>query len=291
MNNKVYLLIIGILIVVCAILGYKMTQKQTQNDILHDTNELVESERKNLELELEVMLLSYDTLETTNSVLKAEMAAQKAEIEALMKKAKDRDWSIHKLKKETSTLRDIMKGYVVTIDSLNTLNQALIADVEAMTEHVADVEGKNKNLEERQETMEGMIATGQILQTTSINSNAIRLRNSGKQVETTRASKAQMLKTCFSIMENRIAKPGAKNLYMRIIAPDGKVLASKETSEQKEFEGEMQNYSVKRSIDYSNSEMDVCIFYTVEGELAPGDYKIFLYEDGKLIGSNDMSLK
>ena len=73
-------------------------------------------------------MFSYDTLQTENTVLMAEMAAQKSQIEDLLKKVKDKDWSVSKLKKETNTLREIMKGYVVTIDSLNQLNQALMAE-------------------------------------------------------------------------------------------------------------------------------------------------------------------
>ncbi|MBK6522221.1 MAG: hypothetical protein IPG08_07755, partial [Sphingobacteriaceae bacterium] len=44
------------------------------------------------------------------------------------KKHKGDAYFIAKLKKETETLRAIMQHYVVTIDSLNTLNQNLIVE-------------------------------------------------------------------------------------------------------------------------------------------------------------------
>jgi FtsZ-binding cell division protein ZapB len=291
MNNKVYIAIIGILIVACGLLGYKLNQSTDTVEARDLTIEEQTLERDRLELDLERMVLSYDTLQTDNDQLTAEMSAQKAEVEELLAKIKDKNWSIHKLKKEAETLRDIMKGYVVTIDSLNTLNLDLIAQNAELSTRITDVETENVDLKERQTTMEGMIKSGQILQTGNIMSNGVRLRNSGKQVETTRAAKTEMLKTCFTVYENRIAKPGNKDLFMRIIGPDGKVLSAKDGNEEMDFEGETSYFSVKRNIDYGNMEMDVCIFYNVQSELQKGDYKVNIYEGSVLIGSTDISLK
>lgn len=294
MNNKAYLGIIVVLLLVCAYLGYNLSKSSDEVKAKTEENESLEIDRQQLELDLQKMRFSYDTLQTENSLLMAEMADQRVQIDDLLKKVKDKNWSISKLKKETETLRDIMKGYISTIDSLNQLNQALIAENAELTDRVTNVESKNRDLLERQENMEGLIATGQILQTTQLTSTAIRLRSSGKQVETTRASKTEMIKACFTVMENPIAKPGNKDLYMRIIAPDGKVLPAKDGVQSREFTDEgAQYYSVSRKIDYNNSRMDVCIFYTVpEGtELQKGDYKMFIYEGPNKIGTIDMPLK
>lgn len=291
MNNKVYLVAIGILIIICAALGYKLSQKSDTIEQQQGTIEDTQLERDRLEVDLERMLISYDTLQTENATLVAEMAAQRAEVEDLLRQVKDKNWSIAKLKKEAGTLRDIMQGYVFTIDSLNTLNQGLIAEVDALQGSLTAVKDVNATLEQRQATMEGMIAEGQILQATGIASDAIRLRSNGKQVETTRASRAEMIKTCFTLMENRISEAGNKNLYLRIIDPNGKVLTSKAGEASGQFDGETSNYSVSRQIDYNNNQMDVCIFYTAQNELAEGDYNIFVYEEGNKIAATILSLK
>ena len=291
MNNKVYLAIIGILIVVCAALGYKLTTATNTVETHEETIEAQDLEREKLEIELQRMLISYDTLSTQNNMLTAEMAAQRAEIEDLLSRVKNKDWELHKLKKEASTLRDIMKGYIVTIDSLNTLNDSLFAVSHALEQHVGTVTGENEKLSQKLQTSEAIIATGLILQTTSVASAAIRLRSSGKQIETTKASRAEMLKTCFTLAENRIAKPGNKNIYLSIIDPNGKVLLAKEGESELTSDDEVGSFSVKRTVDYNNSQMDVCIFYTTTSELAVGDYNIFIYEGGTRIGSTTLSLK
>lgn len=291
MNNRVYIIIIVLLVLVSGYLGLKLNQKSGEVVETQSSLQASELERDRLELDLEKMKLSYDTLQTDNSMLRAEMDGQRIQIEDLLKKVKNKNWSISKLKKEAETLREIMKGYVVTIDSLNTLNQSLIAENEQMKSTVETVTSENKNLIERQENMEKIIETGQILQTASISATAIRLRSSGKQVETKNNRRTEMIKTCFTVIENRIAKKGSKTLYLKIIDPNGKVMQSPEAGGETELEGEVQSYSIKREIDYNNQEMDVCIFYSVQEEPAEGDYKVFLYDGSSQIATTDFSLR
>jgi predicted nucleic acid-binding Zn-ribbon protein len=294
MNNKGYLAVIVALLLVCAYLAYNLSKRGDTIGAQTEQIDALDIERRELELDLRKLRFSYDTLRTENTVLMAEMADQRMQIDDLLKRVKDRDYSITKLKKETNTLREIMKGYVFTIDSLNQLNQALMAENEEMRTQVSEVTTKNKELIERQQNMEGLISTGQMLQTTALSATAIKLRSSGKQIETNRASKTEMLKACFTIVENRIAKPGTKTLYMRVVAPSGAVLPSKDGVATRSFaeEGELP-YSVERTIDYNNAQMDVCIFYTIPDgyELEKGAYTFFIYEGDHRIGLIDLALK
>jgi hypothetical protein len=63
------------------------------------------------------------------------------------------------------------------------------------------------------------------------------MRNNGKQVETDRAKKAEMVKCCFTLGENKVTSAGDKVLYMRVISPDGKVLPSTESNNRFKFNG------------------------------------------------------
>lgn len=291
MNNKVYIALIGVLVIVVGFLGYKLSQEQDVVQAQGQTIENQEIEYDKLSIELERMLISYDTLQTENEDLIAQLSASREEVQFLLDKVQNKDWSIHQLKKETETLRQIMKGYVVTIDSLNTMNQNLLAEKELLEGDLVAEKERSSALEENLETAEDILAKGSVLTTGDILSEGIRLRNNGKQVETERASKADMVKTCFMVRKNNIAKPGNKNLYLRILAPDGQILESKDTNAQSEFDGELQAYSVKRTIDYSNEEVKVCIFYSVKEELKAGDYKVYIYQDTNLIGTTDLALK
>ncbi|MFK7758215.1 MAG: hypothetical protein AB8B53_14895 [Flavobacteriales bacterium] len=293
MNNKVSIGIIIILGLLCAFLGYKVSQK---SDIIADRDTQVEEiseDRGRIELELEKMKFSYDTLRTDNEVLSQELLAQREQVESLLKKVKNKDYDLYKIKKEAETLRDIMKGYVYTIDSLNTLNIAQREEISGLRTDLGRVQNQKNQLKNQYEELEGKLEAGAVLQASGVSSTAIRLKNSGKQVDTDRASKTEMIKTCFTLTKNPLSPAGNKNLYLRIVAPNGSVLPSVSGEASRLFEGELQNYSIRREVNYNNEETDVCVFYTViNPEAIPkGNYTVIIYEQEHKIGQTSLSLR
>jgi hypothetical protein len=99
-----------------------------------------------------------------------------------------------------------------------------------------------------------------------------------------------MIKTCFTVRKNPIVKAGTKNLYLRIIGPDGNVLPGKEGGAVM-VDGKQEVASVSREVDYQNEDTDVCVYYTAQGELKKGNYKIYVYESNNLIGQSDLVLR
>ena len=56
---------------------------------------------------------------------------------------------------------------------------------------------------------------------------AINLKRGGKkEVETSKARRADMLRVVFDIDENRIAESGNKEIFLRITSPDGRLLSN-----------------------------------------------------------------
>lgn len=295
-SKKKYMIIIGILALVCVVLLVMQFSSHSEITTNNETIESLEVEQLELENELKDMLIQYDTVNVKNERLNAEILGQQEQIKEMLKqieKHKDDAYIIHKLKKEAATLRDIMKGYLVTIDSLNTLNQDLMSDNEFLAEELSSAVSKAQDLESSKKELEEVVATGSILQADGMTSVGLRVRNNGKQSEVTKASKVELIKTCAKIGENRISKAGKKTIYLRIISPDGVVLESGDADSRFEFNGVSGKYSIKRVIDYKNEAMDLCIFYTMdeEAEKATGKYIVEMYESGMLIGKADFDLK
>lgn len=251
----------------------------------------ISDDKDNVTKLLEDMLVQYDTLSTENEQIKAEMDAQKAQIEELMTKVKNGNYSLAKAKKEAETLRTIMKGYVATIDSLNQANLALQADKANLTNELGVVSGEKAALEEKSRSQEERINRGAVLHTTAINAGALFLRSSGKQVETERASKAEMVKCCFTLGTNTVTDAGGKTLYMRVISPDGSVLPASDGNNRFQFNGVEGEYSAKREVDYNNAPVDVCVFWTAAGEMKSGHYNVEIYENKALVSKTGFDLK
>ncbi len=291
-KKSIAIVLLSILALAFAVLYFL---KATEVEDKEETISTIELEKLQLKSDLQEMLIQYDTLTVQNSQLNAEMLGQQEQIRDMLKqieKHKDDAWIIHKLKKEAATLRDIMKGYLVTIDSLNTLNIDLQKDKEFLVEELSQAKTKAQALEKEKEGLKSKVETGSVLRTDALSSVGIRVRNNGKQVEVNRANRTELIRTCATIAENIIAEPGKKSVYLRIISPEGIVLDSEnDDSKRFDFEGVSGKYSVKRTFDYQNKTEDLCIFYTAQDDLPGGRYIVEMYESGVLIGKTELDLK
>lgn len=290
MSNKIY---IGTIVVLLVILGFMAVQLNKKNEtIVYIDRErhAVMDERDMLLVDLEEMRMAYDTLETDNVEMRSKIAEQQEELDALLKKVKNRDYDIAKLKKEAETLRTIMKGYIHQIDELQRENERLAAENEAASQRANKAESRSKELETDLSTQKEIISKGSILSTGSFSNTGINLRSNGKQVETEKANRAEMIKTCFTVRKNAIVKAGTKTLTLRIVGPDGTTLPGKDSGVVV-VDGKQAPASVSREIDYQNQDTDVCVYYTAQGELSKGSYKIFIYESNSQIGQTELVLR
>jgi predicted RNase H-like nuclease (RuvC/YqgF family) len=291
--------VIGALAVLLIIMAVLLSRQKTEYVELVGEHTSLTVERNDLEAELQEMLTQYDALTVDNEELSAEIIQQKEEIASLMEKVSklDKDdknlrWEISKLKKEAGTLRSIMKGYLYTIDSLNQQNKQLTNENVTLSSNLSTVTTQKNQLQTTVADQEGLIKTGSVIPAMNMTANGLRVKSSGKQEETNRASRSEMVRACCTLGENRISKPGAKVLYMRIISPEGVVLEdSNSPNATFNYEGVTGKYSARRDFQYENKPQDLCVFYTVGEELSTGQYIVELYESGALIGKTSFDLR
>lgn len=291
-KEKVYLGVIVVLVIACAALSWMVFETKTTVQEITLFNEGLESDKDALNQELDEMLEKYDALETDNVELQEDIIEQKEQIEKLkdeIEKNKGNVRLIAKYKKEVGTLRTIMQGYVVTIDSLNTLNQNLRIENTDIKEKLSTSRKEYQRLSDEASNLEGIVKKASKLQARGITFEGIRLRNSGKQAETSRAGRVEIFKVCFTLSANETTKPGAKTLFVEVVGPDGNVVMAQQNPDSK---GVPAVYSSSREISYENQEMDVCVYANLNGsEAKEGDYAVKIYEAGVLIGEASTSFK
>ncbi len=279
--------LIVILLVVIAGLSYVYYQQKQQ---AKETEAILLAEKDSLSNNLLNLMNDYKELETDNDTLNLKLQKEQQRAQKLYAELQNvKRVSYAKIKeyqKELGTLRAIMKNMVREIDSLNTLNQQLIAENIKVKEEAATAKKTVQELEQKTEELNTQVAKGSIVKARAVTASALNRR--GKEV--TRASRTAKFRTCFTLNENAIAKPGLRNVYMRIVGPDDFVLAKSET-DLFDFEGEKIVYSATREVDYQNKDVEMCIFFDNNGELAKGVYKITLYMDGYMIGYAELTLK
>lgn len=292
-KEKVYLGIIVGLVVLCGGLTWKVFNNKTEIQNIGVQKDTAENERNEVKAELEEMLAQYDELETDNEELSAEVLAQKEHIQDLLdqvKKNKGNLRLIRKYKTEVTTLRTIMKGYVVSIDSLNTLNVHLSSENTQMKGELSTSRNENENLNTQNKTLSGIALKASLLRLTEIDAEGIKLRSSGRQSSTSRAEKVELFKTCFTVNKNTATKAGVKEVFLRILSPDGDVVATR-NNKLTTVKGKKIVYSASRSFEYDDENSTVCIYANNDEALKTGAYQVEIYEEGELIGTSEVILK
>lgn len=108
--------------------------------------------------------------------------------------------------------------------------------------------------------------------------------------ETDKVKNVVKFKIDFSIVKNITAETGEKTLYLRITKPDNGVLTKSEANTFK-YENRNLTYSIKKYIEYTGEEQAVTVYWNVEEYLYAGNYRVDIFADGILIGSQSFSLK
>jgi hypothetical protein len=292
----------GLLWVLIALLGitngvtfwlYQQEKNKAGYEVV--VKEQVIIERDNVKNDLLQLQKDFGNLQTNDKGLQAEIEAKKAEIAQLLEDAekhKGDAYIISKLRKESESLRQIMRGYVRTIDSLGTLNKTLIVEKDNVLKELDNEKGKTTTLNKEKDDLKATIQKGSILSCLNISAKGVKFKSGGrKENETNKASRVQKIKVSFSLGENKIAKAGEKTIFVRIVTPDGKEMAkSYDDNFRFSFDKSSGYYAGKQSLNYANTEISGVTYCEGQGEMVPGNYIIEVACDGFIIGSTNLRL-
>ena len=278
------------LTVAVAVLIVKIIQSSNTISDYREEVSYVEDQKVKLEGELNNIIVTYDSLKTENDSINQQLVAQQEYIKKLLKQKASNVYKIKKYQDELGTLREIMRSYIVQIDSLNTKNKELTAENVQLGQKLHKSETEKKALSEEKDKLTETVALAQKLSVYNIVPEAMKERKGRESKEIDKADKADMIRVCFTVRENRVAHAGNKTIYLRIIRPDDFVLAAEESG-LFEYEGEMLAYSAKRELEYDNADIDMCIYWNKTEELVPGTYQIAIYAEGYEIGTSTLTLQ
>ena len=242
-------------------------------------------EKDSLANELRLMIRGYDTLKTNNDTLNANLQKEKMRIIKLLSINASNVQLIKKYKNEISTMREIMKSYIVQIDTLNTRNKILVAENYEFRDKITKVQNTNTELSKVREELNAKVEIASVIQAKDI--VAVALNN--KRKETTRLNLLDKIRVCFTLRENPLVKAGPKEVFMRVIRPDSLVIA---TSPDNLFDYKRSKliFSANRTVDYLNQDIEMCIFLDNTGDFIPGKYSVELYLEDNNIGRTNFML-
>lgn len=309
-SNGFYLILILALMVLLAVLTYMWSTKRTELNNCSNENLLLKSDMEgmnqmldgyvgnisnDLKKDFKKMLSTYDQLIAKDASKADSLNKQKTEIQMLLSKLetskKISASQLYRFKKENETLRGIMRSYVMQIDSLNTLNYGLNTELENKTTKLNETTTERDEYKKEVEQKTEQIKKGSKLQAYGIVSEALRMKLNNTTEVTDKAKKTIQIRSSFTLSENQLSNSGKKSIYLQIISPTGVTLKSRQNNSIETESGTV-DFSDKKEIDYQNQAIDLSIYYYLQGEEAlKGNYKVKIYCDGTLIGTDSFVLK
>ncbi len=290
MNKNKSLIIIGsaLVLLLVGVTTLLVMEKTTNKELVQE----FELEKEDLENEYTRFAQQYDELKLTISndslsvLLEQEQLKTQRLLEELRTVKSSNASEIRRLKKELASLRKVMISYINQIDSLNQLTARQQEVIKDVTRKYNDASRQITNLSKEKKTLNEKVALAAQLDVTNI-----RIETQNKRGrETDKVKNVVKFKIDFSIVKNITAETGEKTLYLRITKPDNGVLTKSEANTFK-YENRNLTYSIKKYIEYTGEEQAVTVYWNVEEYLYAGNYRVDIFADGTLIGSQSFSLK
>ncbi|WP_072529554.1 hypothetical protein [Bacteroides ilei] len=286
-SKKLVIAIIALIVLVAGVSFFAFTQFHKNRQM----TELFAIEKEEMENEYSTFATQYDELQVqiNNDSLREKLESEKLKTQRLLEELRQVKSSnaaeITRLRKELKTVRAVLRSYVIQIDSLNRLNEALTVEnkevkdkYNAATVQISNLSAEKKNLHEK-------VSLAAQLDATNIYASPLNKR--GKKTD--RAKDVKKIAISFTIVKNITAETGNKTLYIRIAKPGNEILSKGNTTFQ--YEDRQITYSIKKYIEYTGEEQTVTVYWDVQEFLPAGTYNVYIFADGNMIGQNSFEME
>ncbi len=301
-RNLIYGILITALILVVGYLIYDKTKTNSTVNTLQTQYSTVDSSKNAIQAEYNSALARMDSLTGSNVKLQGNLAESQKEIETLKTQIKEElsknNADLNKARSLISELRGKVDNLMVEVAKLKAENQQLTASNQQLHTERDTLTNRNSNLNQNltatTDAKNKMEEEASTLHASGFNISAIQVKSNGKESETTKAKKADLLRISFYLDENRITKTGSKSLYLVVKGPDGNTItipsAGSGTLQTKQ-DGEI-TYTTAINVDYEQGKrVPVSYDWHQNGKYQQGDYTIQIYNNGYKIGEGSKTLK
>ncbi len=282
--------VIGVLVVLLVLSLVYIFKLTSDAKTLETTVKTTTSEKEAVMKDLNALKASYDAAIAENTSMSDELIAERDKVVKLMdelKKAKGDTASLLKYKTQFKAMEVKMKGLMQDVEVLKKQNQTLKTNLDSTTVVLEDSKNYNQVLVGQNEELAKTVEKGSKLTITNLKTAAFKVRSSGKQISTDKASRTDMLQVSFTIAENKIAKSGDKTYYVQVIDAKSNVLGNKETIS---FGDTNLTYSFISTVKYENKTVEVS--ENLPGkDFAKGSYFVNVFDKGELVSKSSFSLR
>ena len=245
------------------------------------------TEKESVMKDLQELKSTYDAAIAENTSMSDELIQERDKVVALMGDLNKSKGDVSKFRSQVQAMQGKMKTLVAENDELKKQNGVLTVQRDSTITVLGESKKYNEVLVGQNEELAKTVEKGAKLSVLNTKTAAYKLRSSGKQIETDKASRADVLKISFTIAENQIAKSGDKTYYVQVIDSKNNVLGEKKTES---FGDNSLTYSFKTTVKYENKTVNVTEDLPGK-DFAKGTYFINVFDNDELVSKTSFNLR
>lgn len=298
-SRNIFIVIILLLLGLNGWLLYQYTKTETELDQTEKKLENTEGLRAELDSILTVTQLQLQDYKGRNDSLdgvidekNAELRQRAGEIEQLLRNRNISKKELERAIDQMDKFKYYAQKYQKQVDDLSIEVSNLKTENSKIKGELTLEQRKAEKSELTAITYANKLELAQKLSVINAVASGIRIRSNGKESEATKASKTEQIKLTFNFADNPVADKGKREVFIKIIGPDGTTQYDEAAGSGKfNYEGQQTMYTVKKTVDFDNSGEPVLIYYKPQGEFAKGRYRFEMYSEKFQIGSASVGLK
>ncbi len=199
--------------------------------------------------------------------------------------------SLSRYRRQVAVLKQEREALIKQVDSLTRTNTLIAMQRDSTYAELEQQTIFSDSLVVQNTQLADAVERGSALNLSQFTVDAVKERTTGKLVSTSRASRTDKLKVCFTVADNVIADAGDREFLIEVLDPQGNLLGG--ASSKSNEDGASVSYSKGTSFYYENQDLDVCDFINKPaGDYQKGNYMVNVYDDNlKLLGTSKFTLK
>jgi len=284
---KAIIIVLSLLLAGSLFYIFKLT---TETETLETEIQSEKTSKENVLKDLEELKSTYDAAIAENTTMSDELIEEREKVIRLMndlKKSNGNAASMAKYKQQFESLQTKMKTLMQEVAVLQKQNQELTTNLDSTKVVLEESKNYTKTLVGQNEELTKTVEKGAKLSVLNLKTSAYKLKSSGKEIETDKARRADVLKVSFTIAENSIAKTGDKVYYVQVIDSKNNVLGNKATES---FGDQSLTYSFTSLVKYENKTVQVT--ENLPGkDFEKGTYFVNVFDKSELVSKTSFTLK
>ena len=319
-NSKSLLGVILILLLLALNAYQWLTNSKLKSNLNEKKAEYIELEKLNTELDqdYQAALTDLEELRGDNQELNALIDTQVAELAEQKKRISGLIWTereLGKARKEMNNMQSMVDGYVAEITQLKEENEELSSSNQMLTSEntmlsteneanrkkISNLDSvktvlvsKTEDLSNENTKLSSKVEMAEAIKINFLEVTGYDIKDNGNEAKKSRASKIEMLRTCFTTESNYVTPAGEKEFLVRYTSPSGELLYVEDLGSGtfvNKFTGKTERYTASGTAMYNNDDLNACLDWKPNFQLSKGIYKVEIFNNGFNVGNGEFKLK